>query len=82
MSCSRNSGDVRHHAWCSVTSNGVWFAVQILMWSTLWRLVENGSLWLIGVADVLYKASITLGSCWMMARMLGTETGKQKVGAR
>ena len=40
--------------------------------------IENGTLWLIALAVVVYMADTTIGSCWMMLR---TETGK-KVGAQ
>lgn len=82
VSRSRNSGDVRHHAKWSVASNGVWFIAQLFIWSSIWSAVESGAWWQIGVAGLVYVAATTVGSVWMMARMLRTETGKQKVGAR
>ncbi|MGR4928249.1 hypothetical protein ACIPUD_15905 [Bradyrhizobium sp. CAR08] len=81
VSRSRNSGDVAHHAKWSVASNGVWFVTQILIWSTVWKAVESGTYALIA-AGVVYVASTTAGSCWMMAKMLKTEAGKRMVGAR
>lgn len=82
VSRSRNSGDVRHHTKWAVASNGVWFVAQLFIWSSIWRAVETGQWWQIAVAGVVYVASTTFGSVWMMARMLRTETGKQRVGAR
>jgi hypothetical protein len=82
VSRSRNSGDVSHHAKWAVASNGVWFIAQLFIWSTVWSAVETGNWWQIAVGGVVYVASTTFGSVWMMARMLRTETGKQKVGAR
>ncbi|MEH2536506.1 MULTISPECIES: hypothetical protein [unclassified Bradyrhizobium] len=82
VSRSRNSGDVAHHAKWSVASNGVWFATQILVFSTVWKAIESGSYSLIAAAGVVYVAATTAGSCWMMAKMLKTETGKRMVGAR
>ncbi len=82
VSRSRNSGDVAHHAKWSVASNGVWFVTQILIYSSVWRAIETGSYGLIAAAAVVYIASTTAGSCWMMAKMLQTETGKQMVGSR
>lgn len=82
VSRSRNSGDVRHHAKWAVASNGIWFVAQLFIWSAIWRAVDSGEWWQIGVAGVVYVISTTFGSVWMMARMLKTETGKQKVGAR
>jgi len=81
VSRSRNSGDVFYHARWSVASNGVWFLTQIFLWSGVWKSVESGALWEIGVYGLVYVASTTLGSCVMMAHMLKTETGKRKVGA-
>ncbi|SDJ74343.1 hypothetical protein SAMN05216338_106320 [Bradyrhizobium sp. Rc2d] len=63
-------------------SNGVWFVTQILIYSSVWKAIETGSYGLIAAAGVVYVASTTAGSCWMMAKMLRSETGKQMVGAR
>jgi hypothetical protein len=82
VSRSRNSGDVAHHAKWSIASNGVWFVTQILIGSTVWRSIESGDYGLIGAAGVVYIIATTAGSCWMMAKMLKTETGKRMVGAR
>lgn len=82
VSRSRNSGDVAHHAKWAIASNGVWFATQILIWSSIWRAIESGALWLIACAGIVYIAATTAGSCWMMARMLRTESGRRRVGAR
>lgn len=82
VSRSRNSGDVAHHAKWSVASNGVWFVTQILIWSTVWNAVESGTYTLIAAAGVVYVAATTAGSCWMMAKMLKSESGKRMVGAR
>lgn len=82
VSRSRNSGDVWHHAKWSLASNGVWFITQILVFSSIIRSIEQGTYWLIAISCVVYVLSTTAGSCWMMARMLKTETGKRRVGAR
>lgn len=82
VSRSRNSGDVTHHAKWSIASNGVWFLTQILIYSSVWRAIETGSYALIAAAGIVYIASTTAGSCWMMAKMLKSETGKRMVGAR
>lgn len=81
VSRSRNSGDVAHHAKWSIASNGVWFATQILIYSSVWKAIETGSYDLIIGAGIVYVAATTAGSCWMMSTMLKTETGKQRVGA-
>lgn len=82
VSRSRNSGDVRHHARWAVVSNGIWFVAQLFIWSAIWRAVDSGEWWQIAVAGSVYVTATTTGSVWMMARMLKTETGKQRVGAR
>lgn len=82
VSRSRNSGDIHHHTKWAVASNGVWFVAQLFIWSSIWRAVESGQWWQIGVSGLIYVAATTYGSVWMMARMLKTETGKQKVGSR
>lgn len=81
VSRSRNSADVRYHAWCSIWSNGVWFLTQLLIWTSVWRAIEHGEWSLIAAAAVVYVAATTGGSCWMMARMLKSEKGKRRVGA-
>lgn len=81
VSRSRNSGDVRHHAKWALASNGIFFVMQIFLMGTIWKSIEAGTYWQIAVAGVLYTLSTATGSVWMMARMLKTETGKQKVGA-
>lgn len=82
VSRSRNSGDVAHHAKWSVASNGVWFVTQILIYSSVWKAIESGTYGLIAAAGIVYVAATTAGSCWMMAKMLRSETGKRMVGAR
>lgn len=82
VSRSRNSGDVWHHARWSVASNGIWFGIQVLLWSTIWRAIESGTWAHIAEAAIVYVAATTIGSCAMMWHMLRTEKGKQKVGAR
>lgn len=82
VSRSRNSADVAYHARCSVASNGIWFVCQILIVSTLWKGIETGAWWQIGIAALVYVAATTIGSAWMMAHMLRTESGKRMVGAR
>jgi hypothetical protein len=81
VSRSRNSGDVVHHMKWAIGSNSIWFVNQLFIWSTLWTAVEHGAWWQVGVAGIVYVAATTYGSVWMMARMLRTETGKQRVGA-
>lgn len=82
VSRSRNSGDVKYHAWASVCSNGIWFATNFLIASQVFKALETGSFWFLAVAAAVYVITTTAGSCWMMARLLKTETGKRQVGAR
>lgn len=82
VSRSRNSGDVKYHALASVCSNGIWFATNFLIASQVFEAIETGSYWFLAVASIIYVATTTAGSCWMMARLLKTETGKRQVGAR
>ncbi|AZO48059.1 hypothetical protein [Mesorhizobium sp. M4B.F.Ca.ET.058.02.1.1] len=82
VSRSRNSGDVMHHWKWSIASNGIWYVNQLFIWGMIWDAATKGTWWQIAVAGVIYVASTSAGSVWMMARMLKTETGKRKVGAR
>ena len=82
VSRSRNSGDVRHHAKWALGSNGIFFLMQIFLMGTIWKSIETGSYWQITVAFLVYTVCCAAGSVWMMARMLKTELGKSRVGAR
>ena len=77
-----NCGDVKHHTKWAIASNSIWFIAQIFIWSSIWSAINTGQWWQILVAGVVYTAATTFGSVWMMARMLKTEKGKQRVGAR
>ncbi len=79
---SRNSGDPAYHRRCAYVSNGVWFVCQFFIWSRIWPAFESGNyIELIPVA-LVYTLATAEGSVQMMRRLLRTETGKQKVGAR
>ena len=82
VSRSRNSGDVAHHAKWAVASNGLWFVMQIFIVSALWAAIKEQQFIGLAITGVVYVAGTSLGSVLMMRRMLKTETGKQKVGAR
>ena len=71
-----------HHAKWSAASNGIWFITQILIWTSVWNAVGAGTYWQIGIAAIVYVAATTAGSVLMMAHMLKTEKGKQRVGER
>lgn len=81
VSRSRNSGDVRHHAKWALASNGIFFLMQIFLMGTIWTSIQTGTYWQIAVAFIVYTLSTAVGSVWMMARMLKTETGAKRVGA-
>lgn len=82
VSRSRNSGDVKYHAWASVCSNGVWFVTNFLVAGQVFKAIESGSYQFLAIAGFVYVLATTLGSVLMMARLLKTEKGKRQVGAR
>ena len=81
VSRSRNSADVGYHFWCSLASNGIWFVIQVGMFTMLWNTLMSGELWKIAATGIVYIISTAAGSCFMMSRMLKSEKGKRKVGA-
>lgn len=82
VSRSRNSADVSYHRRCSWASNGVWFAIQVGMFGVLFQALTSGSFLKVALVGVVYVFATTEGSCFMMGRMLKSETGKRQVGAR
>lgn len=82
VSRSRNSGDVAYHRRCAYASNGIWFITQVAIFGVLFQALTTGSFLKVGLVAVVYVLATTEGSCTMMRRMLKTETGKRKVGAR
>lgn len=82
VSRSRNSGDVLHHAKWAVASNGLWFINQVLIIGAIWASIKAADWTFIVAAGAVYIAATTIGSVWMMHRMLKTESGKRRVGAR
>lgn len=82
VSRSRNGGDVGYHRYASWCSNGVWFVTQILFLSSLLPNLMAGVWWKVIIVGIVYTASTTEGSCYMMTRLLKSETGKRQVGAR
>lgn len=81
VSRSRNSADVGYHFRCSLASNGVWFVIQVGLFSMLWTTLTTGSVGTLVLVGITYVLSTAAGSCFMMSRMLKSETGKRKVGA-
>jgi hypothetical protein len=81
VSRSRNGGDVPHQFRVAIVSNGVWFVTQFLILGSLMQALTTGSFWKLAVVGVVYVAATSLGSAYMMAKLLKSETGKRRVGA-
>lgn len=82
VSRSRNSADVAYHRKCAWASNGVWFTIQVFLFGVLWQALTTGSAIKIIAVGITYVLATTEGSCFMMGRMLKSESGKRQVGAR
>jgi hypothetical protein len=82
VSRSRNSGDPDYHRWCAYASNGIWFICQVLIVKTVWESINRGEWWFVIVAGFVYCLCTAEGSVTMMKRLLKTEKGKRRVGAR
>jgi hypothetical protein len=82
VSRSRNSGDPSHHRYAAYCSNGIWFITNILIWKQVWNAIESGNMWYLVAAGIAYTIATSEGSVFMMKRLLKTETGKRRVGAR
>ena len=82
VSRSRNGGDVAYHRKAAYCSNGIWFACQLVIQGAVWNSLTTGRWWQVLIVGAVYIAATTEGSCTMMARLLKTEQGKQRVGAR
>ena len=82
VSRSRAAADTSYHRWCSIASNGMWFFCNILIVKTVWTSIDNGEWWFILVAGIVYTLCTAEGSVLMMKRLLKTETGARRVGAK
>jgi hypothetical protein len=85
VSRSRNGADFQYHRRCAWQSNGVYLVCQLLVLKHFFAALTAGTLlgWLALVPMVVvYILSTAEGSVWMMKRLLKTETGKRRVGAR
>lgn len=82
VSRSRNSADVSYHRFCAWGSNGVWFVCQVLIVKNIWEAIANNQWWYALTAGIVYALATTEGSCFMMRRLLRTEKGARRVGAR
>ncbi|MHC4643960.1 MAG: hypothetical protein ACYTBJ_00560 [Planctomycetota bacterium] len=82
VSRSRNSADPDYHRYCAWGSNGVWFMCQVLIVKNVWAAIHNGNWWYAALAALIYTVATTEGSVLMMKRLLKTEKGLRRVGAR
>ena len=82
VSRSRNSADPNYHRYCAWGSNGIWFICQILIVKNVWVAIHQGQWWYAGLAGLIYTLCTTEGSVLMMKRLLKTESGARRVGAR
>jgi len=82
VSRSRNSADPSYHRRCAWGSNGIWFICQILIVKNVWTSIHQGNWTYAIIAGVIYSLSTTEGSVLMMKRLLKTEKGIRRVGAK
>lgn len=82
VSRSRNAGNVAYHRRCAWLSNGIWFVTQFFFMGTVLPSLIRGEWWKVVLVFFVYVIATTEGSCAMMARLLKTETGDKRVGAR
>jgi len=82
VSRARNSGSLSYHAVASVFSNGVWFASQFFVISSIIDVVKAADLLLGAGYAVFYTVFTVIGSLSAhYVLMHHVETGKRKVGA-
>ena len=82
VSRSRNSGDPAYHRMAAICSNGIWFVANILIWKQVWNALESGDWMMLAIAGVVYVIATTEGSVLMMKKLLKSEKGKRRVGAK
>jgi hypothetical protein len=82
VSRSRTAGDPEYHRKCAWASNGVWLVCQLFIWKHLWLAFSSGVFVQLMPLMLVYIMATTEGSVTMMERLLKTETGKRRVGAR
>ena len=82
VSRSRNGADPGYHRKCAWGSNGVWFICQILIVKNIWVSIQAGNWWYVLAAGLIYSICTTEGSVMMMKKLLKTETGARRVGAK
>ena len=91
---SRNSGDPNYHRYAAWSSNGIWFLCQLFVFKLIWEPLLKGDWTFVLVGGVVYIASTTEGSVYMMKLLLGkiesripflnklAEKDKRQVGSR
>jgi len=85
VSRSRNSGDPQYHRWCAYASNSIWFVTHFMVLKQVWGVLESGLIenwWRLLLVGIVYGISTAEGSVTMMKRLLKTESGKRRVGAK
>lgn len=82
VSRSRNSADPAYHRKCAWGSNAIWFICQILIVKNVWASIHEGNWTYAIIAGIIYSLSTTEGSVMMMKRLLKSETGLRRVGAK
>lgn len=78
---SRNSGDWNYHMKIAFASNGVWFITHFFILKQVWEVLQNDDWTRLFLVGIVYVISTSLGSRFMMKRMLQSETGARRVGA-
>ena len=63
---SRNQSDPDLHRWAALTSNSIFFVVNVLIWGQLWKALTTGEVWKIVATGLVYTISTTEGSVQMM----------------
>lgn len=82
VSRSRNSADPKYHRKCAWLSNGTWFVCYVLIMKNIWNPIMQGDFLRVVIALIIYTVATAEGSVVMMKRLLKTEKGKRRVGAR
>ena len=78
---SRNSGDPAYHFRVALMSNGIWFFCNAFIMKKLWNAFYSNDLTNIILLGIIYIVATSLGSSYMMKKLLKKEKGKRKVGA-
>jgi hypothetical protein len=82
VSRSRNSADPDYHRKCAWLSNGTWFICYVLIMKNIWDPIMAGQWLHVGLALAVYTRATAEGSVFMMKKLLKSEKGKRRVGAK